>query len=103
MVERGQYGPPATLDIDAKVAEVAGRMRTPGGNRYERRTHDGRLIEYIFRELDDGGLLGVYHDITELRHREAALAAAKEAAGGRARRGGSRDPGQVDLPRHHEP
>ena len=56
------------------------RMRKPGGNRYERRTYGGRYIEYIFRELDDGGLLGVYHDITELREREAALAAAKEAA-----------------------
>ena len=55
-------------------------MRKPGGNRYERRTHGGRYIEYTFRELDDGGLLGVYHDITELREREAALAAAKEAA-----------------------
>ena len=48
-------------------------MRKPGGNRYERRTYGGRYIEYIYRELDDGGLLGVYHDITELREREAAL------------------------------
>ena len=55
-------------------------MRQPGGNHYERRTYNGRYIEYIFRELEDGGLLGVYHDITELREREAALAAAKEAA-----------------------
>ena len=44
--------------------------------------HDGRYVEYTFRELEDGGLLGVYHDITELREREAALAAAKEAAEG---------------------
>ena len=67
-------------DIDGIVADVAGRMRKPGGNRYERRTYGGRYIEYIFRELEDGGLLGVYHDITELREREAALAVAKEAA-----------------------
>jgi PAS domain S-box-containing protein len=78
MVTRGEYGPDA--DIDKIVADVAGRMRKPGGNRYERRTHDGRYIEYIFRELEDGGLLGVYHDITELREREAALATAKETA-----------------------
>ena len=55
-------------------------MRKPGGNRYERRAYGGRYIEYIFRELEDGGLLGVYHDITELREREAALAATKEAS-----------------------
>jgi PAS domain S-box-containing protein len=79
-IMRGEYGPLDKLDIDAQVAEVAARMRKPGGNRYERRAYGGRYIEYIFRELEDGGLLGVYHDITELREREAALAAAKEAA-----------------------
>ena len=77
-IENGEYGPVA--DVDAKVAEIAGRMRKPGGNRYERKTYGGRYVEYVFRELEDGGLLGVYHDITELREREAALAAAKEAA-----------------------
>ena len=80
MVERGEYGPLDKVDIDATVAAVAGRMRKPGGNRYERRTSDGRYIEYIYRELDDGGLLGVYHDITELREREVALAEATDAA-----------------------
>jgi signal transduction histidine kinase/CheY-like chemotaxis protein/HPt (histidine-containing phosphotransfer) domain-containing protein len=79
-ITRGEYGPLDDLDIDAQVAEVAARMRKPGGNRYERRAYGGRYIEYIFRELEDGGLLGVYHDITELREREAALVIAKEAA-----------------------
>jgi signal transduction histidine kinase/CheY-like chemotaxis protein len=79
-ITSGEYGPPDKIDIDAKVAEIAARMRKPGGNRYERRAYGGRYIEYIFRELEDGGLLGVYHDITELREREAALAAAKEAS-----------------------
>jgi PAS domain S-box-containing protein len=78
LIENGEYGP--VDDIDAKVAEIAGRMRHPGGNHYERKTYNGRYIEYIFRELEDGGLLGVYHDITQLREREAALATAKEAA-----------------------
>ena len=77
-IDNGEYGP--VEDVDAKVAEIAGRMRKPGGNRYERKTYGGRYVEYVFRELEDGGLLGVYHDITELREREAALAAAKEAA-----------------------
>src|SRR4029077_15635210 len=66
----GEYGPLDELDIDAKVAEVAGRMRKPGGNRYERRAYGGRYIEYIFRELDDGGLLGGLYDTTEIRARE---------------------------------
>ena len=78
LIENGEYGPVG--DVDAKVQEIAGRMRSPGGNHYERKTYNGRYIEYIFRELEDGGLLGVYHDITQLREREAALAAAKEAA-----------------------
>jgi PAS domain S-box-containing protein len=82
MIERGQYGPLTSPEADAKVLEIAGRMQTPGGTHYERRTYDGRYVEYTFRELEDGGLLGVYHDITELRQREAALAAAKEAAEG---------------------
>ena len=79
-IMQGEYGPLDELDIDKQVAEVAARMRKPGGNRYERRAYGGRYIEYIFRELEDGGLLGVYHDITELRERESALAAAKEAS-----------------------
>ena len=55
-------------------------MRKPGGNRYERRTESGRYVEYKYRYLDDGSLLAVYNDITEMRRREEALALAKEAA-----------------------
>ena len=55
-------------------------MLQPGGSRYERRTASGRLHRVHFKPLDDGGLLGVYRDITELKEREEALAAAKEAA-----------------------
>ncbi len=50
------------------------------GGRYERRTMSGQYIEFSYKPLDDGGLLGVYRDITELKNREEALAAAKEAA-----------------------
>src|SRR5262249_39273629 len=56
------------------------RMRKPGGNRYERRTESGRYFEHKYRYLDDGSLLAVYNDITEVRRREEALALAKEAA-----------------------
>ena len=60
------------------------RILKPGGNRYERRTSDGRFIEFNYKPLADGGLLGIYRDITELKEREQALAAAKEAAKPRA-------------------
>ena len=44
------------------------------------RTSNGRYVEFNFTPLNDGGLLGLYRDITELKEREDALAAAKEAA-----------------------
>jgi signal transduction histidine kinase/CheY-like chemotaxis protein/HPt (histidine-containing phosphotransfer) domain-containing protein len=37
-------------------------------------------VHFTYKTLEDGSLLGVYRDITELREREEALAAAKEAA-----------------------
>ena len=77
-VLRGEYGP--VDDVEAKVQEIAARTRTPGGIRYERRTAAGKYIEYNFSYLNDGSLLGVYRDITQLKEREQALAAAKEAA-----------------------
>jgi signal transduction histidine kinase/DNA-binding response OmpR family regulator len=55
-------------------------MRQPGGGAYERRTVNGRYVHFTYKTLEDGSLLGLYRDITELREREEALAAAKEAA-----------------------
>ena len=52
----------------------------PGGNRYERRMGDGRYVDVTITWLDDGSILGVTRDITELKDREEALAAAKTAA-----------------------
>ena len=49
----------------------------PGGTRYERREGD-RHIEFNFKPISDGGILAVFRDITELKEREEALAAAKE-------------------------
>jgi signal transduction histidine kinase len=75
---RGDFGPVA--DIEAEVEKRAALLRNSAGLRYERRASSGRWIEFNFKPLDDGGTLGVYRDITELREREDALAAAKEAA-----------------------
>ena len=75
---RGEYGPPD--DVEALVGQSLARIRTPGGTRYERRMQSGKFIEFTFKPLGDGGMLGIYRDITELKEREEALAAAKEAA-----------------------
>ena len=77
-IERGDFG--EVDDAEALLDEAEQRMRQPGGNRYDRRTANGRFIEFNYKPLEDGGLLGIYRDITELKEREEALAAAKEAA-----------------------
>jgi signal transduction histidine kinase/HAMP domain-containing protein len=77
-VERGDFGP--VEDVGREVAERAAALRSPSGARYERRTSSGHYIEFNFKPLENGGMLAVYRDITELRNREEALAAAKEVA-----------------------
>jgi PAS domain S-box-containing protein len=77
-VARGAYG--AVDDVDAMTAEIVARIRKPGGNRYIVRIENERYFEFNFTPLSDGGLLGVYRDVTEMKEREEALAAAKEAA-----------------------
>ncbi len=79
-IMRGEYGPVASEDVEARLEEIAARVLTPGGGRYERRMRNGRYIEFNFKPLDDGSVLGVYRDITDLKEREEALAAAKDAA-----------------------
>jgi PAS domain S-box-containing protein len=76
--ERGDFGP--TDDVEKAVQQRADMMRTPGGYRYERPTQSGRYIEFTYKPLADGSLLGVYRDITELKQRESAQADARDAA-----------------------
>ena len=76
--ERGDFGrSPNEAEVERKVEAALARMLMPGGTRYERREGD-RTIEYNFKPISDGGLLAVFRDITELKVREQALAAAKE-------------------------
>ena len=75
---RGDFG--ETDDIEKAVQERADMMRTPGGYRYERRTRSGLYIEFTYKPLADGSLLGVYRDITELKRRESEQADARDAA-----------------------
>ena len=76
--ERGDFGP--VNDIEHLVQERALMMRSPGGVRYERPTVSGRHVEFNYKPLADGGLLGIHRDISALKEREEALAVAKEAA-----------------------
>jgi PAS domain S-box-containing protein len=77
-IERGDFG--KVDDPDALAEDLQKHMLSPAGNRYERRTAEGRYVEFSYKPLDDGGLLGIYRDITELKEREEALAAAKQTA-----------------------
>ena len=79
-VKRGEYGAVPEEDVERWVTEIATLIRRPSGASYERRTANGRYVHFTYKTLEDGSLLGVYRDITELREREEALAAAKEAA-----------------------
>src|SRR5262249_33281303 len=78
LIARGEYGP--VPDAEAKVEEMITRLRTPGGIHYERRAASGKHVEFNFKPLAGGELLGLYRDIDELKQREEALASAKEAA-----------------------
>src|SRR5690349_322271 len=79
-VRRGEYGHVPEEDVERWVTEIATRIRRPEGASYERRTANGRYVHFTYKTLEDGSLLGVYRDITELREREEALAIAKETA-----------------------
>ena len=76
--KRGDFGP--ADDVEQAAQEWAARVLKPEGHRYERRTASGRLIEFNFKPLEGGRLLVVSRNITELKEREEALAAAKEVA-----------------------
>ena len=76
---RGDFGPVADdAALEAMVEERAQLMLKPGGNRYERRTASGRILDFNFKPMPDGGLLAIYRDITELRESEQAAARARE-------------------------
>src|SRR4029079_8859283 len=80
-VTHGEHGDQP--DVERKVRDLVAIAPAPGGSRYERRTISGRFVEFNFKPLSDGRLLGIYRDITELKRREQELASAKEAAAAR--------------------
>ncbi|MFD0387215.1 sensor histidine kinase [Tistrella bauzanensis] len=55
-------------------------MRRHGGGRFEFRMADGRWLMVREFPTHDGGLLSLYSDVTMVKAREAALAAARDTA-----------------------
>jgi signal transduction histidine kinase/CheY-like chemotaxis protein len=79
--KRGDFGPLGDFgEIEAMVDRQAAAMRQPEGMHYERRTRSGRIVEFHFRPIPDGGILGIYRDITELKEQQADAERARARA-----------------------
>src|SRR6202795_2166478 len=70
-VERGDY-PEAIGREEAWIAERLSRLYQPG-ERHEQVLADGRVILIEERLAEDGGIIGLRVDITELKQREASF------------------------------
>src|SRR6266581_2147870 len=70
-VERGDY-PEAIGREEEWIAERLARLYQPGG-RHEQTLADGRVILIDERLTEDGGVIGLRVDITELKQREASF------------------------------
>jgi signal transduction histidine kinase len=62
------------------VAERIARHRQPGGEPFEAVFADGRHVRIWEAKTSEGGIVGVYVDITEVRRAESELRRAKETA-----------------------
>ena len=70
-VARGDY-PEALGHEDEWIAERLKKLHEPG-KRHEQTLSDGRVILIEERRTDDGGVVGLRVDITELKRREASF------------------------------
>lgn len=60
------------------VEERLARVLAPGGSRFDRELLSGRHVEFQFMPIGDGRTLGIYRDITNLKHKQRELAAARD-------------------------
>jgi signal transduction histidine kinase/CheY-like chemotaxis protein len=77
-VERGDY-PDAIGREEAWLAERIALMDSPG-QRHQQRLADGRWVMIEERRTEDGGIIGLRVDITDLKRQADALEAALERA-----------------------
>src|SRR5258708_1467334 len=78
---RGDFGPaPDDQAVEILVEERLRLILKPGGNRFERETASGRVVDFNFKPMPDGGLLAVYRDITDIKARELEVARERDAA-----------------------
>ncbi len=66
-------------DLDAWLAEKIAQHKASSGTHIQHRS-DGRWIQVSERRTAEGGVVATYADITEMKQREAELAAARDAA-----------------------
>jgi PAS domain S-box-containing protein len=78
LVRRGDFGP--TQDADGFVRDHNERVLSPNGCHYERKTPNGRYLEFDFMPIADGSILSVQRDITELKERADAAERARSEA-----------------------
>lgn len=85
-VARGDY-PEAVGREEAWLAQRLDQLRNPTGERHEQRLADGRWLMIEERRTDDGGVIGLRVDITEMKRQAQALedALRRAEAAGRAR------------------
>ncbi|MEZ5646750.1 MAG: PAS domain-containing protein [Burkholderiaceae bacterium] len=70
---RGDFGENFAL-VEASVRPLIGREpEVPPPPRYFRHTQDGKVLEIATRQLDDGGMVRTYSDVTSFADAESAL------------------------------
>jgi adenylate cyclase len=75
LAERGEYGP---VDVEAEVARFMARANQ--NYSFERTRPDGKVLEIRHSSMPEGGFVIIYSDVTERKHYEEALEAARDQA-----------------------
>jgi PAS domain S-box-containing protein len=74
LAERGEYSTDLEAELSRTLEDTTREMR------FERTRPDGRVIEVRRNPVPGGGFVLIYSDITERKHAEAAISAARDAA-----------------------